>query len=253
MPPRVLRLSPHTWDKALQRHPFTLVRLEFGARGMPAVIVQELQGVRPEGLTFTTMDLGVPAPPDFWIHAYRTRSGPIQRSGDRPPAGYYLFRHGIIIAHHPAGVRIDVDRVAAYLRERLAGTPDPDMDEQRWVYEDTAQPGAGYARQRSQGAGNRERRGRDPGADEDPRHHHRQRERARPEPPPGPSMPDPYTVLGVSPDCTDQELRTAYKQALKMNHPDRVAHLSPALQAFALAQTQAIREAWERLKGERGL
>jgi DnaJ-class molecular chaperone len=60
-------------------------------------------------------------------------------------------------------------------------------------------------------------------------------------------------VLGVPRDCSDDELRSAYKSALKMNHPDRVAHLSPALQAFALAETQNIRTAWEALKELRGL
>ena len=128
MPPRVYTLTPHTWEKVHQRHPFTLVRLEHGARGMPAVIANALDGQRVEGITFTTMDLGTLARPEFWLNSFRTQSGPIQRSGDRPQAGYYLFRNGIIIAHHPAGVRIDTDMVAAYLRERLLETPDPDMN-----------------------------------------------------------------------------------------------------------------------------
>ena len=170
------------------------------------------------------------------------------RSGDRPQAGYYLFRNGIIIAHHPAGVRIDTDMVAAYLRERLLETPDPDMHEQRWVYEETARPGAGYGRQASGGG----QRRRPPPEEDGPTYHKREERRTRMDPP-KPAQPDPYTVLGVSPDCSDDELRTAYKQALKMNHPDRVAHLSPALQAFALAQTQAIRDAWDVLKARRGL
>ena len=133
MPPRVYTLTPHTWEKVHQRHPFTLVRLEHGARGMPAVIANALDGQRVEGITFTTMDLGTLARPEFWLNSFRTQSGPIQRSGDRPQAGYYLFRNGIIIAHHPAGARIDTDMVAAYLRERLLETPDPDMHEQRWA------------------------------------------------------------------------------------------------------------------------
>lgn len=64
---------------------------------------------------------------------------------------------------------------------------------------------------------------------------------------------DAYAVLGVPSTATDDEVRAAYKQALKLNHPDKVAHLSPALQQFAQQQTLAIRTAYDQIAARRGL
>ena len=34
-------------------------------------------------------------------------------------------------------------------------------------------------------------------------------------------MNDPYKVLGVSPNATDDEIKTAYKELVKKYHPDQ--------------------------------
>ena len=39
----------------------------------------------------------------------------------------------------------------------------------------------------------------------------------------------------------------AFREQMKLNHPDKVAHLSPALQKFAEAQVLKIKDAYERL------
>ena len=68
-----------------------------------------------------------------------------------------------------------------------------------------------------------------------------------------PAREDPYQVLGISSSATDDEVKKAYRNQLKLNHPDKVAHLSPALQAFAQQQTLLVNQAYEAILSQRGL
>ena len=63
---------------------------------------------------------------------------------------------------------------------------------------------------------------------------------------------DPFALLGVAPTATDAELKAAYREQLKLNHPDKVAHLSRELQQVALERTQAIRQAFDTIENPRG-
>ena len=62
-----------------------------------------------------------------------------------------------------------------------------------------------------------------------------------------------YTVLGVSPSATDDEVRTAYRRMAMKNHPDKVATLGPDVQKAAAEKFRQIQEAYESIKQERGL
>ena len=250
---RVATLTPHTWTSALGRRRFAVVRVQVGTTGFDPALTDALFSARPEGVTFGIVDLSRRHPPDFWINAFRSQVGPLRRDGSAVPAGYYVFRDGLVIAHHPGGSRnSEIPNIIRYLSERLVDGPAGGGSGHSWVYEEQGSgsydprggrrgPGPGPGGRRSSTAGSRQRTQRPP----------------PPTPPPPPAPPpgeaDPYGVLGVAHDCSDDELRAAYKAALKLNHPDRVAHLSPALQSFALAETQAIRAAWEALKERRGL
>lgn len=66
---------------------------------------------------------------------------------------------------------------------------------------------------------------------------------------------DPYLVLGVTPDATDDELKKAYRRAVSENHPDRlIARGVPAeFVALATEKLAAINAAWEALKAQRGI
>ncbi len=66
--------------------------------------------------------------------------------------------------------------------------------------------------------------------------------------------PDPYAVLGVSPDANDAAIRTAYRQLLRENHPDAVsARGVPAdFIATATRRTASINAAYARIREERG-
>ena len=56
-------------------------------------------------------------------------------------------------------------------------------------------------------------------------------------------MEDPYKVLGVSPDASDEEIKRAYRRLAKQYHPDR----NPG-DAEAAAKMQSINDAYDRIK-----
>ncbi|HEX5326676.1 MAG TPA: TerB family tellurite resistance protein [Acetobacteraceae bacterium] len=67
--------------------------------------------------------------------------------------------------------------------------------------------------------------------------------------------PDAYGVLGVSRSIGDDELRAAWKQLMRENHPDSLAArgVPPEFIARASDKVKRINAAWDRIKRERGL
>ncbi|MBQ9410318.1 MAG: TerB family tellurite resistance protein [Bacteroidales bacterium] len=62
-----------------------------------------------------------------------------------------------------------------------------------------------------------------------------------------------YTVLEISPNATDDEVRTAYRKMAMKNHPDKVATLGPDVQKAAAEKFRQVQEAYETIKKERGI
>lgn len=92
------------------------------------------------------------------------------------------------------------------------------------------------------------------------------RERRRPAPEPQPRRTPPprrdpvppaieqrsaHELLGVAPGAAADEIRKAYRKALKLCHPDRVANLDPEIQDVAHRKAKALRRAYEDLLGAR--
>ncbi len=66
------------------------------------------------------------------------------------------------------------------------------------------------------------------------------------------SRMDPYTLLGVSPGASAAEIKAAYKRAVALYHPDKVAHLGKEFQELAHKKLLAIHEAYHALQSRTG-
>lgn len=62
------------------------------------------------------------------------------------------------------------------------------------------------------------------------------------------SLEQAYSLLGVGPGSTAEEISRAYRNKASMSHPDKVSHLSKELQEKAKELTLELNEAYELLK-----
>lgn len=58
---------------------------------------------------------------------------------------------------------------------------------------------------------------------------------------------DPYEILGVPPQASQSEIRSAYRRLAGQYHPDKVAHLGKEFQELAEKRFKEIQNAYERL------
>ncbi len=59
---------------------------------------------------------------------------------------------------------------------------------------------------------------------------------------------NPYEILGIDKNATEQEIRAAYRKLVKQYHPDRVAGLGKEFQDLANKKFIEIKEAYNSLK-----
>ena len=66
-------------------------------------------------------------------------------------------------------------------------------------------------------------------------------------------VPDPYSVLGVSPDDSFENIRARYRKLVKESHPDAMIARGLPEEAVQIATNRliAINEAWENLRAQR--
>jgi len=64
-----------------------------------------------------------------------------------------------------------------------------------------------------------------------------------------------YDALGVSPDATNDEVKTAYRRLMNKNHPDKISGSNPDASVIAEAErrTREVRGAYEMLKARRSI
>jgi DnaJ like chaperone protein len=71
----------------------------------------------------------------------------------------------------------------------------------------------------------------------------------------GAGADDPYLILGVDPDISDEDLKRAYRRVAAANHPDgaRARGLPASAERLANAKMAVINAAYHRIRTERGL
>ena len=71
----------------------------------------------------------------------------------------------------------------------------------------------------------------------------------------GPDQADPYTILGIPHDAGEHEIRTAWRQLIRENHPDRAiaSGLPQEFVDLANEKLAAINDAYDRISRQRGL
>ncbi|MFV0522284.1 MAG: TerB family tellurite resistance protein [Mangrovibacterium sp.] len=60
-----------------------------------------------------------------------------------------------------------------------------------------------------------------------------------------------YSILGITPDATDDEIKKAYRKMAVKYHPDKVSYLGEDFQAEAKEKFQKVNEAYEEIKKQR--
>ena len=62
-------------------------------------------------------------------------------------------------------------------------------------------------------------------------------------------MYDPYIILGVTPNSTDEQIKEAYRELAKKYHPD--SHDDSAMRDYATGKMQEINQAYDTIVNER--
>jgi DnaJ-domain-containing protein 1 len=223
----------------VSRRRFALVGVARGRPRLEPALIAWFDHQWPDRFAVGTLDVTRP-PERFVDEHFRPTVGALRLGPEGLVSGVYLFDDGAVAGLHNGVVgtpRID-DAVDRFVRARVReANPDGVVGMTRYLSEIVERR-----------LGGRER---DPGPrtappppprDDGPR-------TAPPPPPRSPPTADTdHALLGVAPGVSLKDLTAAYREQLKLNHPDKVAHLSPALQQFAHNQTLAVMQAYERLK-----
>ncbi len=69
--------------------------------------------------------------------------------------------------------------------------------------------------------------------------------------PAGPGSGDPYSILGISPNCSDEEITRAYPALVKQWHPDQLEGMAAELREHANQRLAQINQAFDLIRRSR--
>jgi uncharacterized membrane protein YkvA (DUF1232 family) len=61
---------------------------------------------------------------------------------------------------------------------------------------------------------------------------------------------DPYSILGINPNASIDEIKQAYRHLATQYHPDKVAHLGEEFRVLAESRFKEIQEAYQKLMAQ---
>lgn len=64
---------------------------------------------------------------------------------------------------------------------------------------------------------------------------------------------DPYAILGISPNASEDEVKQAYHKAIGQHHPDKVAQMGEDIRNLADQKTKEILQAYQTIQKRRGM
>jgi len=238
---RPTRLSPRSFQEDITETLYALVYID--GSGMPkfhAGVAEFFMSAYPKLFTCGVLAARALRDDRWWEAEFQTSVGPLRNDRRR---GYYLFEGGLIIGHHNGEPRRaaaawteiseDMEKRIRIYGFRGARVSAEDMEAARQIisYLDEIVDG----RQQQSGWG------------------------AEPDVDPVIAPPsstvtvglDPFVILGIPHDASDADIKAAYRKQMKLNHPDKVTHMSQAIQDFAKAQVVSIKSAYDRITGMR--
>ncbi|MBW1877156.1 MAG: J domain-containing protein [Deltaproteobacteria bacterium] len=207
------RLTSRDFLQRVAENRFAIVRVDtgLGVRFNPEVIAH-FDRSYPRQFLFGVLDRSRISSIEWWQDNFRTPYGPLKRGMSEPENGYYLFEYGAVSMHLNPPAYVDI---LAAAKQVIA------------YFEQRVSMRAKQEAPRSA------------------------RQEPAPMAPRTTSDRDPFEVLGVSAEASDDEIRQAYREQMKLNHPDKVAHLSPAIREVAAKQTVEIQLAYEAIRAMR--
>ncbi len=259
MPIRPQRFATHTFLDQVQARLFAVVRVGRRLDSFHPGVAEYFDDRYPQLFSFGLLDRNDVRQDWWWDDHFRTSVG-VLRAGVQD--GYHLFHAGLVAAHHGGAIRsahatYADERDRAVEREKAlrhgfkgARVVNPnDLEACRQIVAplveivERKQAVSGFGT--SSGA----RASSDPSRWVTEDH--------EPVDPPadvvaqrGPE--DPFELLEVSPDASLDEIKSAYKRSMKLNHPDKVAHMSQAIQDFALDRSRRIKKAFDGIAAMKG-
>jgi DnaJ-domain-containing protein 1 len=270
MPAQIVELDQTTFRSYIDAVGDAIVRVTEGSdTGIPAALIQYFNGEYPGAFQYCTIRRDAVAVEEWWKKNFKKGflTMPMGRPAGSP--GFYLFVRGAPVAWSPgksgdarANGFADVDEAVAFRNNpralanfralREAGTTKlvAEAFERHLLFDPKArrhidakvaqakadrQAQADEAARRARASVNNGQRRADPAAASTP------------------TQTDDCTLLGVTSNATNDELKAAFSEKRKQNAPDKLAHMDPELQAFATERMKSINSAIDRIKAARGM